>query len=181
MPLTLKVASLIPAPFSRRLSTGEKRAQHAFDEMNIDRLHYVGIEARLSRQGSMLLFAVARDRHDAKVVEPVLGPKPARELEAIQARHADVEEHDLRLELIRGIEGEKRVGDRHRFAAHHPEQARKGIRGIGMVIDDEGSGILERHKKSIPGRKPELFSGCARGALVVGQPPRHRHRAVITL
>jgi hypothetical protein len=47
------------------LSAGEEGLQHAFDEMDIDRLHDVRIEAGLSRQGAMLVLAVSGHRDDA--------------------------------------------------------------------------------------------------------------------
>src|SRR5690349_11515923 len=112
----------------------------AFDQLEqrlvVDRLGEMVIETRLARAPAVLFLAPAGDRHDQDGVA-ALGAQAPRDLVARQLGHADVEEHDVRIEIARRLEGlEPVVGDAHHVAAHL-EQHAQALGGVRVVVDNE--------------------------------------------
>ena len=87
----------------RRSSTTRR---NEFDEqVDVDRLREVMVEARGPGPLAVVLLAVARDRDEDAPAAALVRPQLGGDLVAAQPRQADVEEQDLGPERVRDLDG----------------------------------------------------------------------------
>src|SRR5258705_10330694 len=77
--------------------------QADYQRVGIHRLHQMLVEAGFARAATIVVLSVAGDGDDVGLVEPLL-PQPATDLEAVQARQPEVEQHHVRLYARRDLE-----------------------------------------------------------------------------
>src|SRR5258708_38939194 len=79
-------------------------SENPLERREIDRLGEMRVEARLAGAGPVVLLSPAGLRHPLQIAAFMRGAPAARHLEAIHARHAEIEGHDLRPECPRLLE-----------------------------------------------------------------------------
>jgi len=110
--------------------------QNAFDELDSHRLNQMRIESRVPTTQPRFICRIAGYRDDAQTFPPVLPAEDARQLIAVDARHAEIEKYDFRLEALRRFNGEERIGDERGFGTHYVHEPHKAFRSVWVVVDD---------------------------------------------
>src|SRR5690606_22033435 len=106
--------------------------EQLLEDVELDGLQEVRVEAFLLRAPPVLVLAVAGDGDEARVAERRLRAEPARRLVAVAAGEPDVEEHDVGPELGGdGDGGVAGVGDAHPMAGGL-EQDLEAERGVDV-------------------------------------------------
>ena len=102
-----------------------------------DRLGHVVIEARVARAATVVFLAPAGhgDQHHLRAARLV--SDPPRHLVAAQFRQSDIQQDHIRLEGGRGADGFQSVVRGVHLVAHHAQQYRETVGGIGIVIHDQ--------------------------------------------
>src|SRR5258706_14327383 len=70
-------------------------SENSLERREIDRLGEMRVEARLAGAAPVVLLSPAGLRPQLQIASFLRGAQAARHLEAIHARHAEIEEHDL--------------------------------------------------------------------------------------
>src|SRR5258706_4578303 len=94
------------------------------------------VAAGLLREAPIVVAAVGRDRDDADA-GTVLVAQPARNLEAVAAGQTEIEEHDLRTQASRGLDGREAIGGDLQVMALHAEERLQRVRLVCVVLYDE--------------------------------------------
>src|SRR5256714_2650953 len=111
-------------------------AEQLFEGLRVERLDDVLVELGVARAPAVFLTAVAA-HGDQQGVLVARGAQPFRDLEAVHARHPQVDEDDLRVECFRALESywaRMRDGD---FVSLEAQQSRERSRGIDVVVHDQ--------------------------------------------
>src|SRR5690606_27441586 len=75
---------------------------HGLEELvDIDRLHHVGIDAEVPAARKVVLFARGRQDHHRHALEALVLARLGEDLQAVHARHLDVEQQHGRVALDR--------------------------------------------------------------------------------
>ncbi len=124
------------------------------------RLRQVHVEPRVGGAAHVLRLGVAAQRHQQRALERVVGPQGPRHLEAVEAREADVAEHDLRVDLPRLGEALGAVVGHGDLVRRELEHLAHGLGGVLVVFDDEhapaaGRGVGRGLAAAVRGRGGE--------------------------
>src|SRR5438874_13245221 len=113
------------------------RGDQSFNGRDVDRLLEMFLKAGCQRALALQGPAASRDGKDVSIVKTAFQFR--RGFVAVHVRHADVEEHVLRIEAPCQIESVKRIG--RVFDAMTGIAQQQGQRGhfVGVVVDDEYS------------------------------------------
>src|SRR5436190_1502738 len=90
-----------PAIIPARSAATSTKGRGPRERGEIDGLHEVMVEAGFAREAAVLVLAPSGDGDEHGIARPRFAAQAPRGIVAVQARHADVEEDDLRLEFLR--------------------------------------------------------------------------------
>ena len=94
-----------------------------------------------------------------------IGADAARDLVAVHAGHADVEQHDVGLERLDALErGAAAMGQRH-FGAQHAQQHREALAAVAAVVDDQDAARRQR----LDAARLARLAACVRPAAAAGR------------
>ena len=141
-----------PGRSGRRPALGHSR-QQTLDVGHPGGLGQVMIEAGAARAGAVVLRAPARQGHQHRLPRFRLPAQFARDLVAVLARHADVQEHDLGPEVVRGAQGLVAVVGHARRVALHFQQRRQALGRVHVVVHHQHP--ERRAPAGPPARTPE--------------------------
>src|SRR5256885_2315926 len=108
-----------------------------------DGLHEVSVESCLLGAPLVVFLAPSRQGDEMNRLAPALRAHEARGVIAIRLRHANVEEHQLGLELLRDADrGIAIEGDLHGMSRGLEKEA-QAVGGILIVVDNENAPWLD--------------------------------------
>ncbi len=120
----------------------------------------VEVASGSARFGAVLFIAVSRHRNNGNVLEARLAFQAPADFVTVEARQAEVEQHDVRPELLRDLRYDIAIDRELDDVAVVLEQDREGLEGVQIVLDDENSADTRE-----PARGPALRRTTLRAAL----------------
>jgi len=124
-----------------RILCGEHRRRthqvEPLEELHIERLDKVQIEASLSRPGAILIATVAADGDQQRMLGFRLRAHAARDRVAVRTRHADIQQYEIGMELSGNLQCFRAIqGGPDSMAPQH-QQRRSAIDNVRVVIDHQ--------------------------------------------
>ncbi len=107
--------------------------------VEIDGLHEMVVDACLARAPAVFLLAPAGERDQRQVAAVGALPRTPRDLEAVHAGHADVEQHHRGPKGFELVERGRPVAGGVHVGAEALEQHREALRSVAAVVDDENA------------------------------------------
>src|SRR5688572_31728591 len=119
-----------------RLMRADRR-EDLLEQLGLDRLREVMVEASVPRALAIGILAPARDGNERGPAHLRALPQRPGDLVTAHAGKADVHQHDLRTERCRELDrGAAFVGELH-LMTHEAKQHGKALGGIRVIVDDE--------------------------------------------
>ena len=109
----------------------------ATDVARVNRLDQMMIESGLLRLAPIDILAPARDRDHQHLLAPRLLAYAAARIEAVDARQAQVHQHDVGTQTFRGGQSLDAVVRHERLVPLFLQQDLQQFRVVGVVVDDE--------------------------------------------
>ena len=159
----------------RRGSRVRAAPQQREQLVGVERLGQVQVEAGLAGTALIVVLAPAGHRDQQHAGAPVEGAQPARQLVAVQARHADVQHHHLGpFALGHGERLEAVAGDAD-GVPRKAQPGREALARVGVVFGDEDARARVRPSASHrPPRAPAAPPARGSGMYTVNSLPRPR-------
>ena len=166
-------------------AAGLALGEHLGEVGRVHRLHQVQVEARLAGAGAVLRQAIAGHGDEIRAPRPVdLETDAPRELVAVHAGQADVDERDLGHRSAHGFEAGDAVGGDAHAMAIELEQPPQRLARIRVVFDDQHLARLDagrrgRHARQGRGldRRQAYGEGAALAVAVALRARRSRRAA----
>ena len=108
----------------------------ASQNLEVDRLDHMVVDASLARPPPVALLAVPGDGDEEQALAVGSTPKPGRQLIAVHSRQADVEQHDPGPKFIDQIKSRYSVMNAFNLVPEAVEHATDALVGVDIVVDD---------------------------------------------
>ena len=118
----------------------QKRPDAGLDFEYLERLRQVVVPADLEPAGLVLDVLEGAQKHDRQLARRLLRAKPAAYLEAVEARHHDIEEHEIRRAFLDAAEGRRTI-ERDAQLVIAAQRLDQDIDIRLRVVDDENAAL----------------------------------------
>ncbi len=138
---TLGIGAAPPAKegLAAACGRGEPRREQRLQFVWIGRLHDMRVEAGLSSPPLVFCLSPTRDRHQEQSASLGIAPEVLGERVSAHARHADVEEADLRGNILRNAQGILTALHNGDVVPSLRQKGTKQLPAFDIVIDDENA------------------------------------------
>src|SRR5262244_1199125 len=124
-------------PTRGRTSSGRELGEDCSEVVRVDRLQEMRVEPGGLRALAIERLPVAADRHEPHVGAARHRAQAPRDLEAVDAGQAEIDQGDRELDGLRVVEAVLAAGRRHHLVAVELEQQAQAFARVVVVLDDE--------------------------------------------
>ena len=122
-----------------RLRTGTQPRYQTFEIGGVYGLGEVPVEPCFEGEALVFFLAPSGQGDDHDILAPPFRANSAGGVVAVQSRHPDVQQDDVRAKRGRFLDGLHPVIHGANFVAHQPQHGAHALRGIAVVVRDENS------------------------------------------
>jgi hypothetical protein len=118
------------------------------EELDIaNRLHKMYVEAGFRRPLAIAMLSPSCESHQHSVLAPRFLPQASRGLVAVHFWHPEIQENDLRLELVAHGECLDAVVGHAHVVSGKVEKESERLDGIGIVVGDQYAAPIDRDSR----------------------------------